>query len=101
MTYRVELRYVDGDLGDLMREMRAWLDSNGIEAEEFCHSVCPPGLAFRVALRDREHAAAFAEALEGGMQCADPQGTGVRWTVPPSPRKTRDRVQRRPIRRNG
>jgi hypothetical protein len=83
MTYTVELRYIDGDLADLMREMRAWLDENRIEPQEFRHSSGPPGLAFRIAFRDPENAAGFAEAFGGRVECADPQGTGVRWTAPP------------------
>jgi hypothetical protein len=96
MTYVVELRYIDGDLADLKRDMRAWLDRNRIEPEEFRHSSAPPGLAFRVAFSDQNNAAAFAKAFGGWVECADPQGMeATPWTIPPSPRKAgRQRRQR-------
>ena len=84
MTYIVELRYIGGDLSDLMRDMRIWFDRNRIEPEELHHSSCPPGLAFRVGFGDRDDAAAFAKAFEGWLECAGPQGASPRWTIPPS-----------------
>ncbi len=86
MTYIVELRYIGGDLADLMSEMRAWLDHNRVEPEEFHQSSGPPGLAFRVGFGDEDDAAAFAEAFEGCLECADPQGAGGRWSAPHTPR---------------
>ena len=83
MTYTVELRYVGGDLGDLMRKMRIWLDQNRIEAAEILHSSGPPGLAFRVGFSDLDDAEAFAEDFGGCVEGADAQGAGGRWTAPP------------------
>jgi hypothetical protein len=60
MTYTVELRSIGGDLADLMREMRIWLDRNGIEAQEFHHSSAPPGLAFRIQFNDQAGGSIFA-----------------------------------------
>ena len=79
MTYIVELRYVGGDLGDLMGKMRRWLDQNRIEPEDFLHSSGPPGLAFRVGFSDPDAAEAFAEAFGGCVACAHPEGAGGRW----------------------
>jgi hypothetical protein len=89
MTYTVELRYIGGDLADLIRDMRAWLHRNRINPEELHHSSSPPGLAFRVAFSDRDQARRFAEAFRGWLECADPQGAGGRWTAALSPQKTR------------
>ncbi len=89
MTNIVELRYIGGDLAELMRDMRMWLDCNRIETEEFHHSSGPPGLAFRVGFSDRNNAAAFAKAFGGSLEGADPQGAGARWTIPPPPRMMR------------
>jgi hypothetical protein len=88
MTYVVELRYIGGDLANLMGDMRSWLNQNQIEPGEFYHSSGVPGLAFRVGFGDQDHAAAFAEAFGGWLECADPHGQ-VRWTTPPSPRSNR------------
>ena len=88
MTYTVELRYIGGDLAQLLHDMRVWLDQNRIKAEQFHHSSGPPGLAFRVEFSDRNQATAFAEAFGGWVEGADPQGTGAGWVKPPSPRKT-------------
>jgi hypothetical protein len=88
MTYTVELRYIDGNLAGLLHDMRLWFDRNRIKPEEFRHSSGPPGLAFRVGFGDPDQASAFAEAFGGRVECADPQGTGARWVIPPSPRKT-------------
>jgi hypothetical protein len=83
MTYMVELRYIGGDLTEVMRDMRTWLDHNRIEPIELGHSSGTPGLAFRVAFTDQDHAAAFAQAFGGWLECADPQG-GPHWTRPPT-----------------
>jgi hypothetical protein len=83
MIYMVELRYIGGDLADLMRDMQTWLDYNQIETQEFHHSSGPPGLAFRVGFSDRDHATAFAEAFDGWLGDTDPQRMGARWTTPP------------------
>ncbi len=85
MTYMVELRYIGGNLADLTRDMRKWLDRERIEAEVFHHSLCPPGLAFRVGFGSQENATAFAQTFGGWVECADPQGIVVRWTTPPAP----------------
>lgn len=82
MTYMVELRYIDGDLAGLMRDMRSWLDRNRIEAEEFYHSSAPPGLAFRIGFRHPDNAAAFADAFGGWVEGAE--GIGLCWTHPHS-----------------
>jgi|GEM_PF-6513897 len=91
MTYTVELRYIGGDLADLLRDTRIWLDRNRIKPESFRHSSSPPGLAFRIELSDRDQATAFAEAFGGWVEGTDPQGTGAHWVMPPSPRKTHGR----------
>jgi hypothetical protein len=83
MTHMVELRYIGGDLADLMCEMRTWLDYNQIEAEEFYHSSSGSGLAVRVGFAEADHAAAFAEAFDGWVECDDPQGARPHWTMPP------------------
>jgi hypothetical protein len=88
MTYTVELRYIGGNLADLLHDMRLWFDRNRTKPEEFHHSSAPPGLAFRVGFGDRDQASAFAETFQGCVECADPQGTGARWVIPPSPQKT-------------
>jgi hypothetical protein len=88
MTYTVELRYIDGDLAGLLHDMQVWFDRNRIRPEQFHHSSGLPGLAFRVEFSDRDQAAVFAEAFRGWVECADPQRTGARWVIPPSPRKT-------------
>ena len=88
MTYVVELRYIGGDLASLMREMRIWLDRNQVEPEEFHHSSAPPGVAFRVGFSDQNDAAAFAEEFKGWLECAEPQRTEARWTIPTSSRMT-------------
>ena len=89
MTYTVELRYIDGELDDLVHDIRQWLDRNQINAEEFYHSSGPPGLAFRIQFRDRDQAAAFAEAFDGWVAGDDPQEAGARWVMPPSRRQPR------------
>jgi hypothetical protein len=90
MSYTVELRYIDGDLGDLLCQMQAWLERNRIEMAELHHSSGPPGLAFRIQFRDHNQATAFAEAFRGRIvECADPQSAGPCWVIPPSPRHTR------------
>ena len=81
MTYTVELRYIGGNLADLLHDMRLWFDRNRTKPEEFHHSSAPPGLAFRVGFGDRDQASAFAEAFQGCVECADPQGTGARWVI--------------------
>jgi len=86
MSYTVELRYIGGDLAGLLHDMQVWLDRNRIKAEQFHHSSAPPGLAFRIEFSDRDQATAFAEAFGGCVEGADPQGTGARWVIPPSPR---------------
>ena len=83
MTYMVELRYIGGDLAELTRNLQMWLDHNRIEVQELYHSSAPPGLAFRVGFNDRDHASAFANAFRGWLECADPQGKGASWTIPP------------------
>jgi hypothetical protein len=88
MTYIVELRYIGGDLGSLMRDMRIWLGRNQIEPEEFHHASAPPGVAFRVGFSDQDHAAAFAGAFKGRLECGEPQGTETRWTIPTSSSRT-------------
>ena len=83
MTHMVELRYIGGDLDELMRDMRGWLDHHGIEPEELHHSASAPGLAFRVAFKHEDHAGAFAQAFGGWIECADPE-RGPHWAMPPS-----------------
>jgi hypothetical protein len=88
MIYTVELRYIDGNLADVLHDMRLWFDRNRIKPEEFHHSSGPPGLAFRIGFGARDEASAFAEAFRGWVECAHPQGTGARWVIAPSPQKT-------------
>jgi hypothetical protein len=83
-TYTVVLRYIGGNLSELMHAMRVWFDDNRIEPADFFHSCGPPGLAFRVGFRNLDDAEAFAEALEGCVQTVDLQGAGGRWIPPPS-----------------
>jgi hypothetical protein len=83
MTYIVELRYIVGDLADLMCDMRTWLDHNGIEADEFNHCSGTPGVAFRVGFKNQDHAAAFAEAFGGWVESADLSDVAAHWTTPP------------------
>ena len=83
MIYMVELRYVGGDLADLICDMRMWLDRNLIKASEFHHTSAAPELAFRVAFDDEDHATAFAEAFHGWVESAGAQGE-AHWTMPPS-----------------
>ena len=90
MIYTVELRYIGGNLADLLHDMRLWFDRNRTKPEEFYHSSAPPGLAFRVGFGDRDQASAFAEAFQGCVEGDDPQGTGARWMTPPSPRETEE-----------
>ena len=90
MTYTVELRYIGGDIADLMLDMRIWFDRNGVEPRELLHSSGPLGLAFRVEFSDRDQAIAFAEAFRGWLECADTHGAGARWTIPP--RRERGRL---------
>jgi hypothetical protein len=82
MIYIVGLRYIGGDLMDLTRGIRKWLDHNRVEPKEFLHSSGPAGLAFRMGFRNEDHAAAFAKAFGGWVECSAPQGLGARWTRP-------------------
>ena len=88
MIYIVELRYIGGDLPSLMRDIRIWLDHNQVEPEEFHHTSAPPGVAFRVGFSDQNDAAAFAGEFKGWLECAEPQATDARWTIPTSSRMT-------------
>lgn len=95
MIYVVELRYISGDLPNLERDMRVWLDRNRIKPEEFHHSSAPPGLAFRIAFNNQNDAAEFAQAFGGWIEGADAQGiAATRWVSPPSPRKAARRRMR-------
>jgi hypothetical protein len=86
MSYTVQLRYIDRDLGGRLREMREWLERNGITPEELHQSTCPPGLAFRIEFSDLDQAQAFAAAFDGSVEGPDPHGAGACWVLPPSAR---------------
>jgi hypothetical protein len=96
MTYIAVIRYFDGSLAEIMIAMRTWLDRRRIEAERFdCCSGCP-GLAFRVAFKDKDHAASFAAAFGGHVEGADPDAAGPRWLRAPSAGKTDERADAEP-----
>lgn len=84
MIHLVEHRYIAGEPDGLTAEMQVWLDRRCITAEEFAWSAGCPGLAFRIAFRSEEGAAAFAEAFGGRLAAADPQGA-IQWRPPPHP----------------
>jgi hypothetical protein len=92
---RLDLRYIGGELADLVHDMRAWFDSNQIEPGQFQHSQAPPGLAFRVAFRNPAFAAAFSKAFKGRVACAPTEGSARR-TSPPSSTEGDDQRAPRP-----
>ena len=48
-----------------MTQMRMWLDARRIEPATFGMSLTAGGTIFRLAFRDRRHAAAFARTFSG------------------------------------
>jgi len=83
MTHLVEIRYIAGEPAGLTAEMQAWLDQRQIEPDDFACSRGCPGLAFRIAFRKEEDAAAFADAFGGWLAAGDQQGE-VHWRSPPA-----------------
>jgi hypothetical protein len=82
MTHLVEIRYTAGEPDELTARMQAWLDRHRIAVEEFGCSPGCPGLAFRIAFRAEEDAAAFADAFGGWLPTADPESAD-HWRTPP------------------
>jgi hypothetical protein len=80
MLHVVELRHVGTDQSGIMKEMRAWLDRNRVNAVRFEQSVGGPSVTFRVWFADEAQAKAFAEAFAGRPNCSTSQ-SGAPWQI--------------------
>lgn len=65
MAATVEVRLIGSDLGDVMRQMRMWLDHQKVMPDAFRQSSCPGGLALHIEFKLQQHAEGFATRFRG------------------------------------
>lgn len=65
MLYTVEIRLMNGKLGEPLAAMRTWLDQQGFEPSSFRYSTGGTGITFRVDFKIESEAVALAETFNG------------------------------------